>query len=123
MSEKFWRVGFIPHTTLSVWSSCMWDSVEPSLLKALGPLYDASGGKNTYGQWVKTHPVRVSRWQDGVIRLVVVEVDRAALGRLTGSDLEYQQYKLAQRWGEHLHKKADEWGQPHWLSAEAAPVP
>ena len=120
--EKVWRVGFIPHTTLSVWSGCLWDSVGPMLIKELGPLYDVGGGKNTYGQWVGFHPVAVRRWQDGVVRLVVVEVPRAALGRLTGSDAEYEQYKIAQRWSDHLLKKADEWGQPHFLSEEAAPV-
>ena len=124
MSEKkLWRVAIIPHSTLTVWSGCMWDSVGPLLLKELGPLYDVMGGKNTYGQWVKTHPVRVSRWKDGVIRLVVIEVDRAALGRLTGSDEQYEQYCLAQRWGDRLLKKADEWGRPHFLSEDAAPVP
>jgi len=126
MEEKgksgVWRVGFIPHSTLAVWSACMWDSVGPRLLKELGPLHDPTAGQNVYGQWVRQHPVTVQRWTDGVVRLVVVEVPAAALGRLCGSDTEYQQYKLGARWADRLMLQVPKWGQFWTISPSAAPV-
>ena len=114
-----WRVVFIPHSTLSVWSGCMWDSVAPMLLKELGPLWDAAAGKNVYGQHVSHHPVTVQRWVDGVVRVIVVEVPHAALGKLTGTELEYEQYKIAHPWGDRLMVQVPRWGQFWTLSAEA----
>ena len=126
MEEKgksgVWRVSFIPHSTLAVWSSCVWDGVAPQLLKELGPLWDAAGGQNVYRQWVRQHPVSVQRWTDGVVRVLVVEVPAAGLGRLTGTDLEYEQYKLGTRWADRLGAQVPKWGRFWTLSAEATPV-
>jgi hypothetical protein len=123
MEEKgksgVWRVVFIPHSTLAAWSSCMWDRVGPQLLKELGPLHNASGGKNVYGQWTASHPISVQRWEDGVVRVVVVEVPAAALGSLSRSDTEYQQYKLGTQWADRLLKQVPKWGSFWTLSAEA----
>ena len=123
MEEKgksgVWRVSFIPHSTLAAWSSCVWDGVAPQLLKELGPLWDVVGGKNVYGQWHTQHPVAVQRWTDGVVRVLVVEVPAAGLGRLVGSDREYDQYKLGRPWGDRLLTQVPKWGQFWTLSAEA----
>lgn len=123
MEEKgklgVWRVSFIPHSTLAAWSSCLWDVVAPQLLKELGPLSNVAGGKNVYGQWLSQHPVAVQRWQDGVVRVLVVEVPAAGLGKLVGTDEEYEQYKVGRPWGDRLLAQVPEWGTFWTLSAEA----
>ena len=119
---RVWRAAFIPHSTLAVWSSCVWDGVAPQMLKELGTLWDAAGGQNIYGQWTASHPVAVQRWQDGVVRVIVVEVPCGALGKLVGSDMEYEQYNLGKAWSARLLSQVPKWGRFWSLSAEAAPV-
>lgn len=112
-----YRVGFIPNATLSAWSQCFWDSVVPGILRELGPLHDATGGKNVYGQWAKSHPVTVTRMSDQGIHIVVISVPAAAIGSLVGSDAKYEQYKASQRWFDRMEKLCKEWSKEGYLRA------
>lgn len=112
-----YRIGFIPHSTLSAWSQCLWDRVLPTLLEKLGPLPDTAGGKNYYGQWAKSHPVTVTRMSDQGIHIVVISVPAAAIGSLVGSDAKYEQYKAGKQWFDRLESLCKEWSKDRTLRA------
>ena len=116
-SMETYRIGFIPHATLSAWSQCLWDRVLPTLLKELGPLPDTAGGKNVYGQWSKSHPITISRMSDQGVHIVVISVPAAANGCLVGSDAKYEQYKASQRWFDRMEQLCKGWSKEGYLRA------
>lgn len=89
---------FLPHPTLSVHADSNWDQVASMIRRKLGPLYDVSGGMNTYGQYTKEYPVEIVKIVDFGRNLIQVTVPRAAGGSLTGSDVQYFQYTTGNRW-------------------------
>ena len=96
-SENY-SFAFLPHPTLSVHADSNWDQVASMIRRKLGPLYDVSGGMNTYGQYTKEYPVEIVKIVDFGRNLIQVTVPRAAGGSLTGSDVQYFQYMTGSRW-------------------------
>ena len=108
---KSYKVGFIPHPTLSVWSAAAGDVVSATLLRELGPLPDTSGGKNAYGQWCHYHAVRIRRVHDRGARLISIEVPESSIGSLMGTEAAYEQYCAGKRWFERLERSVKSWSQ------------